>query len=238
MTSKNSITTFEDNFKLIENEVEKWRPLWKLSSVPKLSFDDIKSEILCRIHEKFGQWDQKRDIRPWLYRIISNAWKNKLRDEYYSYAKPCLKCPAYIGADYKDGESLCKVYGHCGCECPIYKHWNNNKRAKHEIELATSLGHGSGVEKQLFEEGAFLDYEKAIKGLSALMKERLKEKEYQVFLWLYLEKKDESWVSEKLEFITTEKNRNSGYRQIKNIKNKIEETAYKIMKTHSIQDLL
>ena len=236
---KNKTYTFEEKYEEISKEVEKWRPMWRLSSLPKINFDDIKVQILVRVSNKFDQWDQKRPLKPWLYRVIKNDFDNKLRDEYYNFAKPCLSCAAYIGATYKDGEGQCSIYGLCSCDCKLYKKWYKKKRYKEQIELATSINaeESEGISNNYEISDVPIDYEKYIKSFNTILKARLNKKDYQIYLWLFIENKDESWVAEQLGYKTSEKNRQRGYRQIKNIKDRIRVRAEKIISEYSLEDL-
>ena len=84
---------YEDFSELIDAELNKRRNNWFLTSVSWLDFDDVCQIIRAHIHKKWTQWDQDRPIKPWLNKIISNQFKNILRNNYSNYARPCLNCP-------------------------------------------------------------------------------------------------------------------------------------------------
>jgi hypothetical protein len=66
------------------------------------------------------------------------------------------------------------------------------------------------------------------------MKKILKAGEYQVYKGLYIDHKEESEVAKKLGFISNEKGRAPGYRQLKNIQKSIISKAKKYMKDEGL----
>ena len=69
--------------------------------------------------------------------------------------------------------------------------------------------------------GDFFDVEVAADKLHKKMKTILKANELQVYELLYIENLEEEEVAKKMGYKTTEKNRQPGYKQIKNIKKSI-----------------
>ena len=65
------------------------------------------------------------------------------------------------------------------------------------------------------------DIEIAAKGLHKKMKKILRPTEWIIYDLLYIRMKDEKEVAKKMGYITSEKNRDPGYKQIKNIKKSI-----------------
>ena len=63
------------------------------------------------------------------------------------------------------------------------------------------------------------------------MKKILKPIEWKVYNLLYIENKDDKFVAKSMGYITSEKNRLPGYKQIKNIKKRIIIKAKKILDT-------
>ncbi len=84
---------YEDHQDTIEEELNKRRGKWFLTSLAWIDFDDVKQIIRLHLHKKWDLWDQSRPLKPWLNRIISNQLKNILRNYYSNFAKPCLSCP-------------------------------------------------------------------------------------------------------------------------------------------------
>ena len=63
-----------------------------------MDYDDVCQIIRLHIYKKWHLWDQSRPFKPWASMIISNQIKNLIRNNYSSFAKPCLRCPHNMGA--------------------------------------------------------------------------------------------------------------------------------------------
>ena len=66
------------------------------------------------------------------------------------------------------------------------------------------------------------------------MKKVLTLKQYNAYVMLFFEKKDEEEVARFMGYKTTEKNRMIGYKQIKNLKKLFREKALEILKNKDI----
>jgi DNA-directed RNA polymerase specialized sigma subunit len=75
----------------------------------------------------------------------------------------------------------------------------------------------------------FMDIEAAVLKLHDKIQEFLKPQEKRVYKMLYIEHKSEKEVGKEMGYITNEKNRDPGYRQIKNIKKSIIEKSKKLI---------
>ena len=64
--------------------------------MPWIAFEDVEQIIRVHIYQKWSQWDQKRDLKPWINKIITNQFKNILRNYYLNFAKPCSSCPLTV----------------------------------------------------------------------------------------------------------------------------------------------
>ena len=73
---------YEDFSDVIDQELYKRKNNWFLTSVAWIDFDDVCQIIRAHIYKKWEQWDQERPIKPWLNKIISNQFKNILRNNY------------------------------------------------------------------------------------------------------------------------------------------------------------
>ena len=73
------------------------------------------------------------------------------------------------------------------------------------------------------------DFDTVLEKLNKQLKEKLKENEWIVYQNLFLKRKTEQEVAKMLGYKTSEKNRSPGYKQIKNIKKSIIETAKEIV---------
>ena len=105
MPKKNKKPKYEDFHSDILAEIEKRRPKWQLSSLAWMDFDDVKQIISAHISVKWHQWDPVRPLIPWVNKIITNQFKNILRNNYSNFVRPCLSCPFNLSQTSGDGDS-------------------------------------------------------------------------------------------------------------------------------------
>ena len=124
---------YDDFSDLIDQELNKRRKNWFLTSVSWVDFDDVSQIIRAHIYKKWDQWDQSRPIKPWLNKIIANQMKNILRNHYSNYARPCLNCPFNSDSEYH----LCSFTesGDQDCTCPLYAKWEKTKNMHTMLRL-------------------------------------------------------------------------------------------------------
>ena len=213
--------TFEECIKDIDTEIRKRKNKWSLTSLAWMDFEDVSQIVRIHIYKKWHMYDQKKPLAPWLNRIISNQIKNLIRNNYGNYARPCVKCAA------AEGEGECYIYAkQCG-DCPLYAYWEKNKKRAHDTKLPVSLENHS---QEVFSiETDSFDVEHAAEQLHKKMEKVLKPVEWKVYNLLYIENKDDKDVAKSMGYITSEKNRLPGYKQIKNIKKRIITKAKKIL---------
>ena len=234
MDKKNKII-YEDRFEIIDEELNKRKGKWFLNSLAWIDFDDVKQIIRTHLHKKWEQWDQERPLRPWLNRIISNQFKNILRNHYSNFAKPCLTCPFNQSGITEEGE-----FGLCGftksktqcSECPLYSKWEKTKKAAYDIKMAVTIENHSHEIK--YKDANPFEIEGAEKKLHLEMKAALSEKNYNIYIMLFVENLTDEEVASRLGYKTTEKGRKAGYKQIKNLKKQFKLKAEKILKTKDI----
>tara|TARA_R110000772_G_scaffold249530_2_gene363983 strand:+ start:93443 stop:94108 length:666 start_codon:yes stop_codon:yes gene_type:complete len=216
------MTSFEDNILVIDKEIEKRRSKWTLTIIAWMDYDDVSQIIRTHIWNKWHLYDQKQRLEPWLNKVINHRIKNLIRDNYGNFARPCLKCEAAKGDD------LCTLYGKQCDDCPLYYDWTINKKRAYDAKLPVS------IEQHLFfvgqEVDLGIDIDKLFKELSELLKDSLKPIEWRVFKSLYIDNKEEKDVAKEMGYITNEKSRNPGYRQMINIKKAIIKKAKKHIK--------
>lgn len=220
---------FEDCIEIIDTEIRKRRGKWNLTAVTWIDFDDVSQIIRIHIYKKWNLYDSSKPLIPWINRIISNQIKNLIRNNYGNYARPCLRCAA------AEGENLCSIYKTQSDACPLYAHWEKNKKKAHDTKLPLPLEHHIKEVHQQFEET--IDIERAADILHTKMKDQLKPLEWKIYNYLYIEGKEEEEVANLMGYSTSEKNRNPGYKQIRQIKKNIIFVAKKIINDGEI-DLL
>lgn len=204
---------FEDCLEVIDQEILKRRSKWNLSSIAWMDFDDVAQIIRIHIHGKWKKYNPERPLKPWISMIITNQIRNIIRNNYTNYARPCLRCDAAVD---NDG---CKIYGEQCEKCPLYAHWKKHKQPATFVKLPVSIeNHTNEVYEMSATNGYLYSDEQK---LHTVMKRILKPIEFQVYKGLYIDHKEESEVAKSLGFISNEKGRTPGYRQLKNIQKAI-----------------
>ena len=214
--------SFEDNYNLIDHELEKRRCKWTLQSISHIDFDDVKMIIVHHIYDKWYQYDPKFPLINWVSKIISNQIINISRNVYGSFKKPCLSCACSEGSD-----TLCRIFGTQNNKCPILKHWMETKKQKHDIELPLSLDYHNNEASQITQHQ--VDILKSADNLHKYMHKFLKPNEWKIYKMLYVEGKSEEDVAKAMHYVSNEKSRKAGYRWIYMIKKKILELARKVV---------
>lgn len=235
MGNKNPRSSYEDEYKVIEEELNKRRGKWFLKSLAWMDYDDVKQIIRMHVYKKWDLWDQERPLKPWLNRIISNQLKNILRNHYSNFARPCLNCPFNQSGVYEaDVKGLCGFTSsrtQCS-ECPLFAKWEKTKKAAFDIKMPVAIeGHLHEIEC-----GSSFSFgiEEAERKLRVEMEKVLTAKNYEIYVMLFVENLPEEKVAEKLGYRTTETGRKAGYKQIKNLKKQFKARAEKILKTKDI----
>lgn len=202
--------TFEECYPVIISEVNKKKYKWTLSSLSWLGWEDISQIILIHINEKWCQYDQSKPLQPWLSAIISNQIKNIVRNNYSNYTRPCLKCKAA-----EPGDS-CKIYQEQSSVCPAFEVWEKRRKSAYDVKLPVSIESHINEVHQMSEGPATL--ERNIELVHNKMKEILRPLEFKVYEGLFIKNESEEDLAKRLGYISNEKNRLPGYKQIKNIK--------------------
>jgi DNA-directed RNA polymerase specialized sigma24 family protein len=205
--------SFEDSIDVINVEICKRRNKWNLTVLSWLDFDDVSQIIRLHIYRKWEQYDATKPLCPWLNRIISNQIKNIVRNIYGNYSRPCLKCAS------AEGEDGCRIFGKQCNSCPLYAHWEKNKKSAHDTKLPVSLENHTQEVFSLSSD--VIDIERTAENLHVKMEKVLKPFEFKVYKLLYIENKSEDDIASIMGYRTSEKGRAPGYRQLQNIKKSI-----------------
>lgn len=220
--------SFEEKLKEIEAALERKRSKWDLDAVTYIDYDDIKQTIMAHIYKKWHLWDQSKPIEPWLSRVVSNQFKNLLRNHYGNYVRPCLKCQHNIGGD---GCNLTKSTLQDE-SCSMYADWAKKKKSAYDIKLAVTMENHIHEIQSRQDEGVNID--EATKRLTVKIKTQLNPRQFQAFKMLFVQNKSEEEVAKFLGFKTNERKRSAGYKQIKNLKKIFQEKARKIIEENDI----
>jgi len=213
MSSKHVEQSFEKCIDIINEEIRKRKNKWNLAALSWIDFEDVEQILRIHIYKKWNLYDSKKPLGPWLNIIISNQIKNIIRNNYGNYTRPCLKCAA---AEWDDS---CNIYGEQCNKCPLYAHWESNKKDAFNTKVTLPLENHLKEIHGMTNEG--FDLLKSTQSLSSALKKILKPAEWTVYELLCLQNKREEEVAKILGFKTTEKNRSPGYKQIKNLKRSI-----------------
>lgn len=214
---------FEDKIKEINEAIERKRAKWNLDAVAYIDYDDIKQIIMTHIYKKWHLWDQSKPIEPWLSRVVSNQFKNLLRNHYGNYVRPCLQCKFNNG-----GDGCSKTEDGIQNEsCEDYKQWSIKKKAAYDIKLAVTMeGHKNEVNEKT---DRVLNLESATRKLSAAMEPHLSKRHFIAFKMMFIENSTDEQIAKYLGFKTNEKKRSAGYKQIKNLKKIFQQKAKQII---------
>ena len=209
--------SFEEKLKEIEAALERKRCKWHLDAVTYIDYDDIKQVIMAHIYKKWHLWDQSKPVEPWLSRVVSNQFKNLLRNHYGNYVNPC---PDQHLSD------------HDPLTCPICTKWRQSKKSAYDIKLAVTM------ENHIYEihekKDNFLDLDSATIRLSEEKRPHLSTRHFNAFKMLFINNCTEEEVAKYLGFKTNEKKRSAGYKQIKNLKKIFHEKAKQIISEKDI----
>ena len=220
--------SFEDKLEEVEIALERKRAKWDLDAVAYIDYDDIKQIIMTHIYKKWYLWDQSKAVEPWLNRVVSNQFKNLLRNYYGNFVRPCLRCEFNNGGD---GCSKTRS-GIQENTCADYKQWEQKKKAAYDIKLAVTIENHSFEMKS--KQDNFLDLEKTTAKLTDAMRPYLNDRLFVAFKMLFIYNKSDEEVASYLGFKTNEKKRSAGYKQIKNLKKTFHSMAKQILEEKDI----
>jgi DNA-directed RNA polymerase specialized sigma24 family protein len=220
----------------IDKELHKRRAKWFLTSIAWFDFDDVCQIIRAHIFAKWDHWDQARPLEPWVNRIISNQFKNILRNHYSNFVRPCLNCPF----NNSENSSPTRVGSHCGftpsglqcAECPLFAKWEKTKKSAYDIKMAVTL-EAEQTQVLRLQSDSF-DIISAERKLHAEMQLHLPSKQFYIYKLLFIEHREEDEIAELLGYRSNEKGRKAGYKQIKNLRKKFKEQAIILLKRKDI----
>lgn len=217
---------FEDKIDVIDKLLAARRKKWTLNCIGDLDFSDVEQIIKLHIWTKWNLWDQTRPLENWVSSIASNQIANLLRTNYLNVAPPCSRCPMNQGGGlcgFTPSGEQCK-------ECPMYKKWQKSKESGFNIKLAQSLNNEDSpisLNTACKEE---TDWERVLPKFHKTMKKKLSKKLYEIYKFLYIRHRSEEELAQILGFVTNEKNKTPGYKQIYNFKQKILAVAKDIVR--------
>ena len=210
---KSSKDSFESKIFEINQEINKRKHKWSLTTLAWMDFNDVAQILRIHIYKKWNMYDQKQPLAPWINRIVSNQIKNLIRNNYGNYSRPCLKCAA------AEGDDGCIIYKAQCNKCPLYAKWEKSKKSAHDIKLPVAYeNHVQEIHNIIEDE---INIDKAADNIHKKMHQILKPIEWKFYHLHYIEHKSEEESAKLMGYKTSEKNRKIGYKQVKNLKKAI-----------------
>lgn len=230
---------FEDKIEIINNELKKRKPRWRLKAVTDIDFDDVQQIIRIHIYNKWDKWDQEKPLEPWLNKIITHQMRNVLRNKYYRYARPCLGMSGGKACVYNEGGDLCGLTpsGKQCSECVLFAKWEKRKRWSHEAHIPVSLSnHENTIEAATENNYMFCSTEMA-DNLHAKMKDSLPEQQYKIYEMLYVKNMDDDEVAQILGYIKKldKKRKAVRYKQLEVYKKQFLKIAANIVREEGVE---
>lgn len=225
---KTDLKTYEDCYESIDAVIRKFQKKWQLKAINWFDFDDVAQIVKLHIYNKWHLWDQSRPLEPWIARITSHQIRNIIRNNYTNYVKPCMQCK------YNMGDEMCALTksGTQNSSCEIYAKWSRQKKSGYGIKLPLPLeNHSQEINDK---PQSNISFDESINRLNLLLKDQLSETHYAVYIMLFFEHKTEDEVAQFMGYKSNEKNRKTGYKQIKNLKKMLKQKAEQIIKEYDI----
>jgi hypothetical protein len=236
MSRKNK-KKFEEMYEVIDQIIKKRQMKWKLKAIAWFDFQDIEQMIKLHIYNKWHLWDQSRAIEPWINRIVTNQLRNIIRNNYSSFAKPCLSCSfnqnkASLDKGIEDSCGFTPSRKQCN-ECPLFAKWEKTKKNAYDLKIPVSLENHKNYHLNI-KQADSVDFLNAENRLHTLMKNNLSDKYFFIYKMFFIDCLTDDEVARFLKFRTSEKGRKAGYKQIKNLKKLLYLKAKEILQEHDI----
>lgn len=127
---KSNTDLFEEHLEIINREIAKRQNKWTLTAIPAVSFEDMAQELRIHIYKKIHLYDSSKSIiECWLNALITNQIRNKLRNLYMNFNKPCISCAC------AEGEDGCALFGERSNVCKLYENWLKSKQQAYNTKL-------------------------------------------------------------------------------------------------------
>ena len=208
---------YEDKKDVIDTEINKRKSRWQLKAITWMDFDDVSQLIRIHIMEQWDKWDQSRPIEPWLNKVIHHRMTNLIRDNFWSFSRPCLRC------DENQGGDLCGLYG-TQCEvCPLFAKWIAKKKKVHDLKMPVSYDDERNCrvsDQTKNTQSAFIEFETSIDRIHVSMKLRLKPEHFRIYKMLFIDHMTDKEAAEILGYKENKYNQKNRYKQIENYKRK------------------
>jgi RNA polymerase sigma factor (sigma-70 family) len=221
--------TYEDKSSELEEILSKYRSKWQLDALAWLDYDDVCQIIRTHIWKKWHLWDQARPFKPWAAMVISHQMMNLVRNNYSNFARPCLKCPFFMGSD---GCSFTqsKIQD---SECEIFAKWQKKKQKAYNLKLALPIEEGDNLGECTIQDE--INFEKSEIALHNAVTSQLSGKHLEIYKLLFIENMEDSEIAKIYGFKKdSSKRKTVRYKQLCNLKKRFYEMAKKVLQEQDI----
>lgn len=186
----------EEILPLAQKLIARRRHKWKMTT---LAWEDVAQRLLIRIWQQYHLYNPaKAPLENWMNFLISNEWKNILRNILFKHAPPCI---GKGGCSFNQGGDACGYTPSglkCG-ECPLYANWQEKKENEHNITATLSLGaHAQEVDNI---QSDFMDMAGAKRKIDEIMLRRLNPFTGRIYRMLLIQHMTPREVSNKLKIV-------------------------------------
>ena len=221
--------TYEDKSDELEEILSKFRSKWQLDALAWLDYNDVCQIIRTHIWKKWHLWDQSKPFKPWAATVVSHQMMNLVRNNYSNFARPCLKCPFFMGSD---GCGFTKS-GTQDVECELFAKWKKKKERAYNLKLTLPIEEGKSFGEYLMEDD--INFEKAEKKMHDAVMVQLSGKHLEIYRLLFVENIEESEIARIYGFKKdSSKRKTVRYKQLCNLKKRFYEMAKKVIQEQDI----
>lgn len=224
------IETYNDKIEEIDDLLNKLRGKWQLDSIQWMDYDDVSQHIRRHIWLKWDLWQQHRPFAPWCRTVIANQIINLIRNNYGSFARPCLNCPHNI-----DGEACDFTKSKAqDNSCELYAKWEKKRSHIYNLKITVPL-EDRVVANNTTELLDYFDFEESAKNLHKLvLKELANARQRDIYSMLYIEHLDDDLIAAKMGFTADGKKQGSRYKQLNNLKKKFAAIAATVLEKNDV----
>lgn len=221
--------TYEDKSSELEELLSKFSQKWQLDALAWLDYNDVCQIIRTHIWKKWHLWDQSKPFQPWAATVISHQMMNLVRNNYSNFARPCLKCPFFMGAD---GCSFTKS-GIQDVQCEKFAKWKKKKERAYNLKLTLPIEECKNFGEYLIEDD--INFEKAEERMHQAVMKQLSGKHLEIYKLLFVDNVEEAEVARIYGFKKdSSKRKTVRYKQLCNLKKRFYEMAKKVIQDQDI----
>jgi len=228
--------SYEEKSEVIDTALKKRVRQWHLYAISWLDYDDVCQLIRTHIFVKWDLWDQARPLEPWINRIITNKIYNLLRDNYSSFARPCINCKHNQSTERETGQddSLCSLTksGTQSDECDLFAKWQKTRMHAYNVKIPVSLEFHAHERHTSPEDHLCID--DAAKRLHSEMRKSLSSKHFFIYKMLFIDGLTDPEVARILGYKSSEPGRGHGYKSLKNLRNSYKKVAREIVENEDL----